>query len=54
MKLIRMMIQVSAEQKGKLRDLRKRGYSESGFIRMLLDRELRTGPHAGRPRKWAS
>lgn len=52
MKLVRMMIQVSLEQKGKLRDLRKQGFTEAGFIRGLLDKEFRpSAPHATAKRK---
>ena len=40
MKLVRMIISVTAEQKAKLVALRAKGYTESGYIRALLDREL--------------
>lgn len=40
-KLIRIMIQLPEELKDQLDALKQRGYTTSGFIRAVLDRELR-------------
>ena len=40
MKMERMMIQIPKELKGKLDSLRNQGYTASGYIRALLEREL--------------
>lgn len=40
-KLIRIMIQLPEELKDQLDGLKQRGYTTSGFIRAVLDRELR-------------
>ncbi|MGZ8394118.1 MAG: hypothetical protein ACXWWJ_05055 [Nitrospira sp.] len=40
-KLIRIMIQLPEELKDQLDGLKQRGYTISGFIRAVLDRELR-------------
>ncbi|MBI4001095.1 MAG: hypothetical protein HY348_04850 [Nitrospira defluvii] len=39
-KLIRIMIQLPEELKDQLDVLKQRGYTTSGFIRAVLDREL--------------
>jgi len=40
MKMERVMIQIPRGQKQKLDALRKEGYTTSGFIRAVLEREL--------------
>lgn len=40
-KLIRIMIQLPEELKNQLDGLKQLGYTTSGFIRAVLDRELR-------------
>ena len=40
MRMVKMLIQVSAPLKAQLDALRKRGYTASGYIRSLLEREL--------------
>ncbi len=42
MKMERMMIQLPPQLKGKLDALREHGYTASGYIRALLERELRS------------
>jgi hypothetical protein len=42
MKMARLLIQVPAPLKAKLDALRIQGYTASGFIRSLLERELQT------------
>ena len=46
----RLMIQLPAPLKAKLDALRNQGYTASGFIRALLERELnkKEGTHHGR------
>ncbi len=44
MKMERVLIQLPAELKGKLDALRTQGYTASGYIRALLEREL-NHPH---------
>ena len=44
MKMERVLIQLPTGLKGKLDELRCRGYTASGFIRALLERELNQ-PH---------
>ena len=39
-KMVRMIISVRKDQKHRLEALRQQGYTESGFIRALLDREF--------------
>jgi len=46
MKMVKMLIQVPVPLKAKLDALRTQGYSASGFIRCLLERELK--PKKGR------
>jgi hypothetical protein len=41
MKMIRLNVQIPATLKTKLDDLRRQGTTASGFIRNLLERELR-------------
>ncbi len=48
MKMKRVMIQLPHTLKGKLDSLRGQGYSTSGFIRALLEREL--GPTHNKPK----
>ena len=40
MKMERMMIQLPVQLKGKLDALRQQGFTASGYIRALLEREL--------------
>ena len=40
MKMERVLIQLPTELKGKLDALRTQGYTASGYIRALLEREL--------------
>lgn len=40
MKMERLLIQIPREMKAKLDELRAQGYTASGFIRALLEREL--------------
>ena len=40
MKMERMMIQLPPQLKGKLDALRQQGFTASGYIRALLEREL--------------
>ncbi len=40
MKMERVLIQLPTELKAKLDSLRSQGYTASGFIRALLEREL--------------
>ena len=40
MKLIKVLIGVTADQKQKLDTLRRQGYTASGYVRNLLDRDL--------------
>ena len=40
MKMVRMLIQVPEPVKAKLDALRRQGYTASGYIRSLLEREL--------------
>ena len=47
MKMVRMLIQVPEPVKAKLDALRSQGYTASGYIRHLLERELNQAP-AGR------
>jgi len=44
MKMERVLIQLPAPLKAKLDDLRSQGYTVSGFIRSLLERELLPAP----------
>lgn len=44
MGMVRLLIQLPAPLKAKLDALRTRGYTASGFIRHLLERELRAAP----------
>ena len=46
MKMERVLIQLPTELKAKLDNLRSQGYTASGFIRALLEREL-TQPKKG-------
>ena len=50
MKMERMMIQLPPQLKGKLDALRQQGFTASGYIRALLERELneKEGPTHGR------
>ena len=50
MSMIKMLIHVPAPLKAKLDGLRSQGYTASGFIRALLERELneKEGTHHGR------
>lgn len=41
MKMVKMLIQVPVPLKAKLDALRTQGYSVSGFVRSLLERELK-------------
>ena len=41
MKMYRLLIQLSLPPKGKLDVLRRQGYTASGYIRALLERELK-------------
>jgi len=40
MKMVRMLVQVPEPLKAKLDALRRQGYTASGYIRSLLEREL--------------
>ena len=40
MKMERLLIQIPTEMKAKLDGLRSQGYTASGYIRALLEREL--------------
>lgn len=40
MKMVRILIQVPQPLKERLADMRTRGYTISGYIRSLLEREL--------------
>lgn len=51
MKMIKMLIQVPQPIKDKLDALRGKGYTASGFIRSLLERELKTTPSIERKRR---
>ena len=44
MKMERIMIQMPRSMKRKLDNLRKQGYTASGYIRALLERELDKRP----------
>ncbi len=50
MKMERVLIQLPTELKDKLDALRSQGYTASGYIRALLERELnhKEGTHHGR------
>lgn len=48
MKMVKMLIQVPTPLKAKLDALRMQGYTASGFIRSLLERELNQAPAMGR------
>jgi len=48
MKMERLLIQLPAPLKAKLDALRGQGYTASGFIRSLLERELNQAPATGR------
>jgi hypothetical protein len=41
MKMVKLLIQVPGPVKAKLDGLRSQGYTASGFIRALLERELK-------------
>ncbi len=47
MKMERVLIQLPTELKGKLDALRTQGYTASGFIRALLEKELNSPTHEG-------
>lgn len=44
MKMVRMLIQLPASLKAKLDALKAQGYTASGYIRSLLERELNQAP----------
>ena len=44
MKMVKMLIQVPIPLKAKLDALRTQGYSVSGYVRSLLERELKHTP----------
>jgi len=50
MSMVKMLIHVPAPLKAKLDALRDQGYTASGYIRALLERELKQkeGTHHGR------
>ena len=48
MKMERVLIQLPTELKAKLDDLRSQGYTASGFIRAVLERELNQPKKKGR------
>ena len=50
MSMVKLLIHVPAPLKAKLDALRSQGYSASGYIRALLERELneKEGTHHGR------
>ena len=50
MSMVKMLIHVPAALKAKLDALRDQGYTASGYIRALLERELnqKEGTHHGR------
>jgi metal-responsive CopG/Arc/MetJ family transcriptional regulator len=50
MKMERVLIQLPTDLKAKLDRLRSQGYTASGYIRALLERELnqKEGTHHGR------
>jgi len=45
--MVRLLIQVPEPLKGKLDALRRQGYTASGFIRAVLERELNQAPATG-------
>jgi metal-responsive CopG/Arc/MetJ family transcriptional regulator len=47
-KMVRILIQMPEPLKAKLDALRSQGYTASGFIRRLLQRELNQAPATGR------
>ncbi len=47
MKMYRLLLHLPLPIKGKLDALRREGYTASGFIRALLERELETHTHHG-------
>jgi mannitol/fructose-specific phosphotransferase system IIA component len=48
MKMERVIIQLPGRLKAKLDALRQQGYTASGYIRSLLERELNQAPAMGR------
>lgn len=48
MKMVRMLIQVPESVKARLDALRAKGYTASGYVRSLLERELGKLPVTGR------
>lgn len=44
MKMVKMLIQVPRSIKDKLDAMRSKGYTASGYIRSLLERELNHAP----------
>ena len=50
MKMVKLLIQVPQPIKAKLDAMRAQGYTVSGYIRALLERELKSAPsdHKGR------
>jgi len=50
MKMERIMVQLPGPLKAKLDALRSQGYTAAGFIRNVLERELRKAP-AGQKRR---
>jgi metal-responsive CopG/Arc/MetJ family transcriptional regulator len=47
----RLLIQLPEPLKAKLDALRAKGYTASGFIRSLLEKELNAAPQARQPRQ---
>jgi mannitol/fructose-specific phosphotransferase system IIA component len=47
MKMVRLLIQLPVPLKAKLDALRAQGYTASGYIRALLERDLNQAPAKG-------
>lgn len=47
-KMAKLLVSLTVPQKALLAAMRKDGYSASGFIRSLLEREFNQAPKAGR------
>lgn len=48
MKMVRLLVSIPTPLRAKLNALRLRGYTASGYIRHLLERELNQAPKVGR------
>lgn len=47
MKMVKLLVSLPAPLKAQLVALRKKGYTASGFIRSLLEREFNRAPKSG-------